>query len=118
MTIFIYLISVTATCGQQFSQNCTYFDSSTVSTGSCAATICKCNTNVCQMRLDFNTFTITGPSTSTTSIGSQTAGSLTGTGATVSDASQCLTDTFTVSSPGTTSPPVICGTNTGQHSQL
>ena len=28
-----------------------------------------------------------------------------------------IADTFTVSSPGTTNPPVICGTNTGQHSK-
>ena len=31
--------------------------------------------------------------------------------------SQCLTDTFTVSSPGTTNPPVICGVNSGEHSE-
>ena len=28
-----------------------------------------------------------------------------------------IADTFSVSSPGTTNPPVICGTNTGQHSE-
>jgi len=105
----------TAGCGNTFSENCTYFDSSTVTAGSCAATVCKCNTNICQMRLDFNTFTITGPSTASTSIGLQTFGNVIGTGNAVSSASQCLTDTFSVSSPGTTNPPVICGTNTGQH---
>ena len=33
-----------------------------------------------------------------------------------SGATQCATDTFSVSSPGGTSPPSICGTNTGEHS--
>ena len=31
--------------------------------------------------------------------------------------SQCLTDTFSVSSPGVPSPPIICGKNDGQHSE-
>ena len=31
-------------------------------------------------------------------------------------AGQCLTDTFTVTSPGGNAPPVICGTNSQQHS--
>ena len=83
--------SVTAGCGNTFSENCTYFDSATVSAGSCATTVCKCNTNICQMRLDFNTFTITGPSTSTASAGLQTFGNIIGQGNAVSTASQCLT---------------------------
>jgi hypothetical protein len=27
----------------------------------------------------------------------------------------CATDTLTVSNPGGSAPPIICGTNTGQH---
>ena len=27
----------------------------------------------------------------------------------------CQTDTFTITTPGSKSPPVICGTNTGYH---
>ena len=27
----------------------------------------------------------------------------------------CIYDTFTVTTPGSTAPPVICGYNTGQH---
>ena len=34
---------------------------------------------------------------------------------TCSVASQCLTDTFSVTNPGGPAPPVICGTNTGKH---
>ena len=29
---------------------------------------------------------------------------------------QCLMDTFMVTSPGNPTPPVICGINTGEHS--
>ncbi len=72
--------SVTASCGQTFSQNCTYFDSSAVTSGMCTATICKCSGTISQvthihisatriisssisfnnfqMRLDFNNFVI------------------------------------------------------------
>ena len=31
---------------------------------------------------------------------------------------QCLMDTFMVTSPGNPSPPMICGLNTGEHSNL
>ena len=31
---------------------------------------------------------------------------------------QCNTDTFSVTAPGNDAPPVICGTNTGEHSKL
>ena len=47
-------ISVTLTCGGSSSENCTYFDSSTSQgTGSCKAEICKLNSDICQIRLDF-----------------------------------------------------------------
>ena len=36
----------------------------------------------------------------------------------MSDMGQCLTDSFTVTAPGSVAPPVICGTNDGQHSKL
>ena len=31
---------------------------------------------------------------------------------------QCNTDTFSVTAPGNDAPPVICGTNTGEHSKF
>ena len=37
-------------------------------------------------------------------------------GADVSFASQCLTDQFQVTNSGGVTPPVICGVNTGEHS--
>jgi hypothetical protein len=69
------------------------------------------------MRLDLNTFVVTGPSTKSTSDVLITGGTVIGGGAAASVASQCLTDTFSVSSPGASNPPVICGTNSGEHSE-
>ncbi len=71
-----------------------------------------------QLRLDFTTFVITGPQTSSQSAFKTKTGELTAanTGLIQSLASQCLTDTFSVSSGGIT-PPVICGTNSGEHSK-
>ena len=34
----------------------------------------------------------------------------------VTDFTQCLTDTFSVTNPDGPNPPTICGTNTGEHS--
>ena len=31
--------------------------------GACRAKICKCNDNICQLRLDFETFVLNGPNT-------------------------------------------------------
>merc|ERR1711936_1233074 len=60
----------TLNCGGQSSENCTYFDSSnTVVNGACEVNICKCSTNICQIRLDFSNFVISGPSTRTISVG-------------------------------------------------
>ena len=58
---------------------------------------------------------ISGPSTSTVSIGHALHGILIGQagGVAVAEATQCLTDTFTVGNQNTL--PVICGTNTGEH---
>jgi hypothetical protein len=71
--------------------------------------------------MDFNTFVITGPNTLTASIfynllGSVAAASALAIGQTASLATNCQTDTFTVTGSGGYSPPVICGTNTGYHS--
>lgn len=68
------------------------------------------------MRLDFNTFLLTGPSTRTVSIGKVAAGGLipdAGNGIAVSESGRCLTDTFTIGNQDTV--PVICGTNSGEH---
>ena len=69
------------------------------------------------MRLDFNTFMITGPSTDTNSIGTVIEGELSAAGSAACAVGQCNTDTFTVTSPSANTP-VICGTNSGEHSKM
>ena len=128
--------TVTLDCGGISSENCTHFDSASPAAGECSVTICPCRGDICQvlslkqtnsnhlikdfftsrqLRLDFTNFEITGPQTSSISVVKTTKGELDAAGAAQSLASQCLTDTFTVTSGGIT-PPVICGTNTGEHS--
>ena len=71
-----------------------------------------------QMRLDFNTFVISGPSTDTVTIGFVNEGEINGAiGTEACTSTQCQTDTFSITSPGTT-PPVICGSNSGEHSKM
>ena len=48
----IFLFSVVKTCGQTTSENCTYFEQSNMfTTGGCMLTVCKCNTNICQVNI-------------------------------------------------------------------
>ncbi len=73
-----------------------------------------------QMRLDFQSFTITGPTTLTTAITSINKGGVVDPNGSlnVAAASQCQTDTFTVTNGGGgINPPTICGINTGEHSK-
>ncbi len=67
--------------------------------------------------MDFSTFVISGPSTSTVSVGKSAFGIVDAGGAKkVTTATQCLTDLFAVTNPSGASPPAICGINTGEHS--
>jgi len=100
-------------CGASSSENCTYFEVATAPTGPCTAEICKINSNICQMRLDFTNFVITGPSTVTVSNALMTAGVVGSAGKAVSSRGNCQTDAFTVS--GGTIVPELCGTLTGDH---
>jgi len=104
----------TVGCGSSSGENCTYFEVTGAVAGSCASQICASD-DVCQVRLDFDTFVITGPSTNTASVGKQLGGGIipgAAAGKEFSYQGQCQTDTFTVS--GTT-VPVLCGTLTGDH---
>lgn len=90
-----------STAAATISENCSYiqnpsFPSAYTATSSLTWTVSKCSNDVCSIRLDFETFVIAGP-TSTT------------------DATGCV-DTFTVTaSPSGYVTPVICGSNAGQH---
>ena len=92
-------------------------------TGRLFVKITKTPLDLFQLRLDFLTFVITGPETSaaTTAEQARTVGNdlnidAAGTNS-VTLASRCLTDVFSVSNPGGPSPPAICGTNTDAHSK-
>ena len=68
---------------------------------------------------------MSGPSSSTTSIGRILNGMLINDDVVVLNNSQpitgstrCVTDRFQVTNPGGMSPPIICGQNTGEHSKL
>jgi hypothetical protein len=69
--------------------------------------------------MDFNTFVITGPSTLTATIGFETGGTQTYLGGVKYNyATQCQTDTFSMTGVPGGIPPVMCGTNSGYHSKL
>ena len=95
-------------CGATSSENCTFFevDSGNLQAGHCALTICPASGNICSLRLDFNSFNIAGPSTSTVAVIDLLNGQPVNLNET--DAVQaalgtrCLTDTFSVTNPGGT----------------
>ena len=94
----------TSTCGASISNNATYirnpgYPSSYTpsSTGSCQYTISKASDDVCQLRLDFQTFSGFVLYDSGAPYGA------------------CI-DYMTVKGKTGKNPPSICGTNTGYHS--
>ena len=75
----------------------------------CTYTFCKSNSDVCKLRIDYETFQIAGPTTYDATV---TAADAYKYGMLVGD---CTTDTLSISNPGGAVPPIICGINTGQH---
>merc|ERR1712117_414167 len=96
-------------CGSSSSANNTYAIISSYSTSTdsdpCTYKFCKTNSDVCKLRIDFDTMVLAGPQEMSNTISADD-------GARVGD---CTYDTLTVSNPGGKSPPTICGYNTGQH---
>jgi len=83
-------------------QNCTYiqnpgFPNAYTDTAAVSYTINKCGSDVCTLRLDFNTFTTLGPTDSKETTGGE-----------------CRDKMTTTTSAGAVIP-IICGQNTGQH---
>jgi len=100
-------------CGATSSENCTYFEVTGAVAGACRSRICK-QTNICQIRLDFDTFIITGPVTTSLSIAKATGGMAAPTAKTaMSHKTTCATDQFSVSNAPNV--PTVCGTLTGDH---
>lgn len=93
---------IVSTSGQTITQNCTYirnpnFPGVYSSTSAITYTINKCTADVCWLRLDFESFSILGPTVST-----ETQGGL-------------CPDSFKVTTNTGQPVPNICGMNTGQH---
>jgi len=94
-------------CGGSTSANTSYaiinsFNTAT-DTDPCIYKFCKNNDDVCKLRIDYETMVLTSPTTDATAYNNG------------GNFGRCDTDTLTVLVPGSVSPPVICGYNTGQH---
>merc|ERR1712226_458455 len=100
-------------CGGSSSENCTYIEITSPSAGKCTPQICPTTSNICQIRLELETFVITGPSTISTSIGLFLGGEASAAGVVQGDKGTCKSDTFSIS--GASNIPVLCGTLTGEH---
>ena len=111
-------ISVTINCGGSSSQNITTFLSSGAPAGACNVKIHKISSKIEQLRLDFISFVLNGPSASTVTTFATLngiSGQGTGNGLSMTNGGQCDVDSFSVSSPGNSGTPLICGTNSGEH---
>jgi len=93
-------VIATSTCGSTISTNTTYIRNPTYPSGykpssasTCSFTINKVSDDICQLRLDFQTFS----------------------GFVVDTTSAVCTDSFAVAGQTGKDPPTICGTNTGYH---
>ncbi|XP_059086989.1 uncharacterized protein LOC131883517 [Tigriopus californicus] len=84
--------------GGTSSENNTYLRESSGTAPGSSYTICKSASDICRIRLDLTTFSISGPATE-------------GEGA----IGNCVTDQFSITAPGSRGSPIICGFNTGQH---
>merc|ERR1711935_154992 len=96
-------------CGASSSANNTYAIISSYSTSTdtdpCTYKFCKTNSDVCKLRIDFDTMVLNGPFTISSTASADD-------GPRVGD---CGYDSLTITNPGGQAPPVICGYNTGQH---
>ena len=95
------------TCGSKSTENNTYFEQTTFTTYSggnipCVYTICPL-ANVCRIKLELNTFDITGPIAKSDAAADKAA------------IGKCQLESMSISSPGMKPPPIICGINSGQH---
>ena len=66
---FSFSFLVELNCGGKTSENITHFTKSVgeaaALTGKCEADVCRVTENICQLRLDFTSFVLAGPSTDT-----------------------------------------------------
>ena len=88
--------------------NNTYFASGSGDSSPCTFSVCKCSDDICQLRLNFDTFQTSSPYTASPTNDGNAAHPV------AHSKTQCLDSQFQVYTDGP-SPPTICGTNTGQH---
>jgi len=104
-------------CGGESSDNGTYLvkgstTSFRTSQATCTYKICNINSKICRIRFDFTLFDIAGPVEGlaeddvSQDVLDNHSGGIVG---------DCISDTFSIASPGNTGSPSICGFNTGQH---
>ena len=100
-------------CGEKTFQNGTFLVLDTEDTSSaraCDVKVCSADPEVCRLRLDFENLVLTGPQednfTSAVDSVVKNSHSLVG---------QCLSDSLVIVPSEGQAPPIICGTNTGQH---
>ncbi|TRY81204.1 hypothetical protein TCAL_09003 [Tigriopus californicus] len=107
-------------CGETSSENITVFADTNVPTGmgECTASINPANTDVRQIRLDFERFQIAGPSLVSSEVTKILNGSPSFMGTPNAAVGQCNLDRFQVQGGSHGRPPIICGLNTGQHMLL
>ena len=104
-------------CGGTFNLNNSYWRDSRTHLGDgggtdaspCTFTICKASSDICQIRLDFEAFSLQAPNTVDSGTGEGV-----GTG---ESRTQCQNAQFQATSASGPAP-VICGSNTGQHLYL
>ena len=110
-------IPVKLSCGGSTSHNNSYIvqSSATSVSSPCTYEVCPCSTDICRIRYDFTSFTIATQVVFTANAGAVTSPNFLEYEYATGD---CTTDQFSISSPGYVGSPVICGTNTGQHSEI
>ena len=92
---------LTVGCGGSSSTNNSYLVQTSTSTATtCSYTICPSSSDICQIRLDFDSLVLSPASATTGTVG------------------LCTDDSLSLSNPGGPSPPLLCGTLTGQHLYL
>ena len=104
---------VSMACGGSTSNNNSYYivqSATTTLTNPCTYTVCPCSTDICRIRYDFTTNTLATPVLQTAS----NPGTGLQEGHAIGD---CTTDQRSITSPGKVGSPIICRTNTDQHSK-
>lgn len=92
---------LTVGCGGSSSTNNSYLvQPSTTTPSTCSYTICPSSKDICQIRIDFERLVLSPASAVSGTVG------------------LCTDDTLSLTSPGGLSPPLLCGTLTGQHLYL